>query len=224
MGAVYNSSYFQEGVYFQDQMKWKGLSILSGGREDWVNYQLGANESYGNENARNIKTLTGSKPWASQSQYAFTLRSGLIYQFKFGLSPYFSYSTSFIPQAGSRNYLLQPFSPLTGKELEAGFKYKVPNNDIIITSAVGSVKSQGFELAANANVTKNLRVIASYSYTDIRFAKSNLTAVRYDPVTSETYGKAISQEGMTLPYVPRNMFSFFSDYMLPNNFIRGWHR
>ncbi|POF61637.1 hypothetical protein CFR73_14370 [Novacetimonas maltaceti] len=32
------NGYFQEGVYFQDQIKWDRLSILLGGREDWVNY------------------------------------------------------------------------------------------------------------------------------------------------------------------------------------------
>lgn len=31
-------SFFQEGIYFQDQIKWRGLSILLGGRQDWVNY------------------------------------------------------------------------------------------------------------------------------------------------------------------------------------------
>lgn len=243
MGAVYNSSYFQEGVYFQDQMKWKGLSILLGGREDWVNYQLGTNESYSNENSSNVKTLTTSKPWAPQPQHAFTWRAGLIYQFKFGLAPYFSYSTSFIPQAGSRNYLLQPFSPLTGKQLEAGFKYKVPSRDILITAAAyhidedhylisdlehtnystdaGRVKSQGFEVAVNANITKNLKVITSYSYTDIRYAKSNKTAKRYDLATSSSYGSNVSQNGMSVPYVPRNMFSFFADYMIPDHMTKG---
>lgn len=243
-GAEYNTKYFQEGVYFQDQIKWKGLSILIGGREDWVNYQLGTNKSFSNENTNNVKTLVSSKPWAPQPQHAFTWRGGLIYQFKFGLAPYFSYSTSFIPQAGSRNYLLQPFAPLTGKQLEAGLKYKVPNKNILLTAAAfhidenhylitdlehpnysadaGRVKSQGFEVAANANITRDLRVIASYSYTDIRYAKSNLTAKRYDPAISASYGSAISQEGMAVPYVPRNMMSFFADYLLPSWIAPGF--
>ncbi|MGY6768875.1 TonB-dependent siderophore receptor [Komagataeibacter sp. NFXK3] len=243
-GAVYNSIYFQEGIYFQDQIKWKRLSILLGGRQDWVNMKYKADSTSTNENTENVKVsqdyLSTDKP---QPQSAFTWRSGLIYNFNFGLAPYFSYSTSFVPQIGSTNYQGHPFSPLTGKQLEAGLKYKVPNKDILLTAAAfhinedhylisdlehtnystdaGRVKSQGFEIAANANITNDLKIIVSYSYTDIRYAKSNLTAKRYNPITSESYGNALSQEGMTVPYVPRNMFSFFSDYMLPNNFIKG---
>lgn len=85
--------------------------------------------------------------------------------------------------------------PLTGKQLEAGLKYKVTNRDILLTAAAfhidedhylisdlahstfstdaGKVRSQGFEVSANANVTKELKLIASYSYTDIRYAKTN---------------------------------------------------
>ncbi|MFT9089203.1 MAG: TonB-dependent receptor, partial [Acetobacter okinawensis] len=241
-GWEYNTSYFQEGVYFQDQIKWKGLSVILGGREDWVNYQLGTNAGYTNINTSNVKTLTYSTPWAPQ--HAFTWRAGLIYQFKFGLAPYFSYSTSFIPQAGTRNYLLQPFSPLTGKQMEAGLKYKVPNKEIMLTAAAfhidenhylitdlehpnysadaGRVRSQGFEVAANANVTKNLRVLASYSYTDMRYAKTNLSATRFSLATSALYGNVVSESGMAVPYVPRNMMSAFVDYTFPSHIMKGF--
>lgn len=239
--AVYNrNSYFQEGVYFQDQIKWNRLSVLLGGREDWVNY--GGHET-------DVSTI-GSYPGAvsyskdtPQTQHAFTWRAGIIYTSEIGVSPYFSYSTSFIPQY-SLNYLGNPFAPLRGSQIEAGVKYKIPNKDILFTASAfrvnedhylindlvhtgystdgGQVRSQGFEVAANANITKDLRLVASYSYTDIRFANSNITAQRFNPYTDSNYGNEISEKGMSVPQVPRNMFSIFADYTLPRHLAKGF--
>lgn len=242
-GYIYNASYFQEGVYFQDQIKWKGLSILIGGRQDWVNMKYDTDNSYTNRNASNVKTLTSSTDKA-QPQSAFTWRAGIIYKFNFGLSPYFSYSTSFVPQIGSTDYQGRPFLPLTGKQLEAGLKYKVPNRDILLTAAAfhidedhylisdlahstfstdaGKVRSQGFEVSANANVTKELKLIASYSYTDIRYAKTNKKSKKFDVFTDSTYGSAISQSGKSVPYVPKNMFSVFADYTFSSTRLKGF--
>lgn len=239
-GSIGPYNYFQEGVYFQDQIKWKGLSILLGGREDWVNYNSKL-KTYTNNNTNHVWTATDNIT-APQPQHAFTWRAGIIYNFKFGLAPYFSYSTSFVPQ-NSTNYAGQPFSPLTGKQLEAGLKYKVPNKNILLTASafhidedhylitdtlhptfsadVGQVRSQGFELSANANITKDLRLVASYTYTDIRFTNTNLTAKRTNPYTGSTYGTAVSEEGKVVPTMPRNMFSIFADYSIPGTFIRG---
>lgn len=239
-GSVGPYNYFQEGVYFQDQIKWKGLSILLGGREDWVSYDK---DRYSVNNDNDNHTITYKKQADTlQPQHAFTWRAGLIYNTKFGLSPYFSYSTSFVPQAGQTNYLGQSFAPLTGKQLEAGLKYKVPHKDILLTAAAfhidenhylindlehsgfstdgGRVRSQGFEVSANANVTKDLRFVASYTYTDIRFAKTNETAQRED-IYGNYYGNAVSEAGKAVPYMPRNMFSVFADYTVPSKWAKG---
>lgn len=225
-------SYFQEGVYFQDQIKWKRLSIMLGGRQDWFKDKSWS-PSYGETDVQ--KT--------SYSQKAFTWRGGVIYNFDFGLAPYFSYATSFTPQDAT-SWSGSAFAPLQGKQLEAGLKYKVPNKNILITASAfhidedhylisdlihtgysedaGRVKSQGFEVSANANITRDLRVLASYSYTDARFAKSNLTARKYNPYIGEFYGSAVSQEGKSVPQTPRNMFSIFFDYNLPKAWARGF--
>ncbi|POF61156.1 ferric iron siderophore receptor [Novacetimonas maltaceti] len=240
-GSNGSYDYFQEGVYFQDQIKWKKLSVIIGGREDWVNYNS-KSIAHSNINTGGIVTTTETKN-APQPAHAFTWRGGILYSFDFGLTPYFSYSTSFIPQT-STDYQGQPFSPLTGKQLEAGLKYKIPNKDVLITAAAfhidedhylisdlvhtgfstdgGRVRSQGFEVSANANITKDLRLVASYTYNDIRFAKTNKTSERYNPYTDANYGTAISQAGMSVPYVPRNMFSIFADYTLPRNIAKGF--
>lgn len=112
-GSTGPYNYFQEGVYFQDQIKWKGLSVLLGGREDWVNYNM-KRYSVNNDNAAHTitKSSLGDAP---APQHAFTWRAGLIYNTKFGLSPYFSYSTSFVPQAGQTNYQGKPLLSYYGK-------------------------------------------------------------------------------------------------------------
>ncbi|MDT8872953.1 TonB-dependent receptor [Komagataeibacter rhaeticus] len=126
--------------------------------------------------------------------------------------------------------------------MEAGLKYKVPNKDILLTASafridedhylisdlehsgfssdVGKVRSQGFEVSANANVTRDLRLVASYTYTDIRFAKTNQTAQRVD-VYGNSYGNAVSETGKVVPQMPRNMFSVFADYTVPTSFAKG---
>ncbi|MBB3881933.1 TonB-dependent siderophore receptor [Acetobacter oeni] len=236
-------NYFQEGIYFQDQIKWKGLPILLGGRQDRVNYH----GKYTNYSVTNAEGTTTGKGGASRDaprpRNAFTWRAGLIYNFDFDLAPYFSYATSFIPQSAT-NWQGKPFAPLTGQQIEAGLKYKVPHRNIIITASsfhieeshylitdsvhsgyeddAGRVRSQGFEVSANANVTRNLRVTASCSFTDLRYAKTDKTSKRYDIYTDSTYGNAISQSGMSVPYVPKNMFSVFADYTIPLRPLRGF--
>lgn len=220
-----HANYFQEGVYFQDQIKWHNFSVILGGRQDWAHQSSSSPDSY------NYNGVTGSDPATktSQKDSAFTWRGGLVYNAKFGLHPYFSYSTSFIPQTGSTNYLGQPFAPLTGKQLEAGLKYKVPGKDIMLTASAfridedhylisdlvhtghsedtGRVRSQGFELSANANVTKSLKLVASYTYEDVRFSKTTTSIKRFDVASSSTYGTKINETGMFVPYIPRNMFN-----------------
>ncbi|MFT8645208.1 MAG: TonB-dependent siderophore receptor [Gluconacetobacter sp.] len=234
-----NSSYFQEGVYFQDQIKWKNISVILGGRQDWAHQETSTTSS----NNSNGTTESYAATKKGQSDKEFTWRGGVVYNTKFGLHPYFSYSTSFIPQTGQTNYLGQPFSPLTGKQLEAGLKYKVPNRDILFTASAfdivenhyliddmvhtnfskdaGTVKSRGFEVSANANITKSLKVVASYTFEDVRFGKSTNTDQIYYPFT-DSYGAYVSEKGKFVPYIPRNMFNVFADYTFRNSPLSGF--
>lgn len=130
--------------------------------------------------------------------------------------------------------------------MEAGLKYKVPNQDILLTAAAyridedhylitdpihtsystdaGRVRSQGFEVSANANITKDLRLLASYSFTDTRFAKTNLTQSVYCPEQGAACSPTVkrSEENKSVPYIPRNMFSIFADYTVPRSLMKGF--
>ncbi|WP_254604859.1 TonB-dependent siderophore receptor [Acetobacter syzygii] len=240
-GGISSFDRFQEGVYFQDQIKWKGLSILIGGRNDWVNTDNNIHTE--NNLATNPARITGSEHrYGPQS--AFTWRAGIVYHFNFGLAPYFSYSTSFLPQNGF-SATGNIFSPLTGKQLEAGIKYEVPHTDVLLTAAAyhidedhylitdpnntnssadaGRVTSKGFELSAHANITKNLRFLASYTYTDARYSSTNLTSSLISVSGGViSRGSTVSQKGKYLQTVPRNMASAFLDYTFTLPSLEGF--
>jgi iron complex outermembrane receptor protein len=153
----------QQSVYGQDQISWGGLRLALTGRQDWARQA-----STGNEVQHNSK---------------FTYRLGALYKTDFGLAPYLSYSTSFLPQAA---VLLSGAlaSPSLGKQIEGGVKYQVPNTPILITAAYfhieqtnvlttdpltfraqqsGKVQSNGFELEARAPLPHGFNATVAFS-------------------------------------------------------------
>jgi iron complex outermembrane receptor protein len=168
----------QTGVYFQDQMSIGRLQLIASGRYDWYD-----------QNSINKKNSAVTK----LSQNAFTMRLGALYELPFGVSPYFSYSESFEPQAGT-TYLGVPFDPVTGRQYEGGVKFqprgtnaiftlsaydlrrqKVPVGDPaagtggIPTNAqiqIGEVRVRGVELEGRGEVFAGFDVVAAASYTD----------------------------------------------------------
>ncbi|NHN86626.1 TonB-dependent siderophore receptor [Acetobacter musti] len=234
--------YDQVGVYFQDQIRYKGLTVTLGGRQDWYSQHSWSQSSepyYGT-------STTTSSPFSTQ---AFTWRAGATYEFGFGLAPYFSYATSFQPQTGTDAHG-NVFKPTKGAQYEAGLKFKPHGFDALFTASAfhidqtnvltqdpdnpnfsvqsGQVTSKGFEVSAQANVTKDLRVIASYTYDDARYSRSNNTVVPYyyDPTSDSggyhmRAGDKMSLQGKYINAVPRNMTSLFVNYSLPEGTIQG---
>lgn len=108
----------QTGVYIQEQAKIGNWVALLGGRYDTASF--GYDET----------TLSnGSKLAITQTDHAFTWRSGLVYRFANGLAPYASYSTSFEPVTGTTvqsifGFGQSKFLPTTGEQYEVGLKYE----------------------------------------------------------------------------------------------------
>lgn len=170
----------QIGVYVQDQIALGRLKLIASGRKDWYT-----------QNTLNKKTTVN--PGTLLEQGAFTMRLGALYEFEFGLSPYFSYSQSFEPQTGN-TYLGIPFVPVTGRQYEGGVKFqprgtnalftvsvydlrrqKVPvgdplagTNGVPPTSQIqiGEVRVRGVEFEGRGEVVPGFDVIAAASYTD----------------------------------------------------------
>ncbi|MCI3131187.1 TonB-dependent siderophore receptor [Phenylobacterium aquaticum] len=197
----------QTGVYMQDQLKWRGLSVTGGLRQDWVETQT-LNRLNNASAPLKVAKVTG--------------RLGAIYEFDNGLAPYASYSTSFQPLAGS-TFAGTPFKPTQGRQYEAGVKY-APKPGVLVSMSVydivqqnintpdpahagffvqqGEVESKGLELQGDATVL-GTNVNLAYAYTDAKVTKANPNAA------------GVTQLGLKQLAVPANTVSLFLNREFP---------
>lgn len=201
------------GLYIQDQVKWQNWRLTLGGRYDWLN---------SNFKSGTVSTaLTENKSDESK----FTGRAALSYVTDFGLAPYVSYGTSFVPNPGA---VLDGgvAVPTTGEQTEIGVKYDIPGYNASLRAAVFDlrqknavvyevvdglnkqvqldIRSQGFEIEGVASLANGLSVQASYSYNDARILA----------LTPETVGNRLSS-------VPYHMASAWLDYTVQEGAARG---
>ncbi len=205
----------QLGLYAQDQVKIGNLTWLAGLR--WDSVDMTTDSEF---------VPTGVVTRTSQSDRAWTWRTGLIYQFDNGIAPYASYSTSFEPVSGT-DFFGRPFKPTEGEEFEVGVKYQPAGWSGFLQASLfdltqtnvktadpdpthpfasvqtGEVRSRGIELEAHANVTDDLSMIASYSYIDIEN-------------TEDTTYKGKKPFG-----VPNHLASLWANYTVPAGMLEG---
>ena len=201
----------QAGVYVQDQLSWQNWELLVSGRYDWAE-------------VRTTDFTDASS--TQQNDNKFTWRTGLLYAFDSGLSPYISYSTSFEPNLQTnRAPGVGPFDPSEGKQVEVGLKYQ-PDPNALMTLALydltqsnvatynsaagwfensGKVRSKGVEAEAHATVFDNLNLIASYTYTDAETVNTTV----------------VGTEGKTPARIPTHMASAFTSYTLPDGALKS---
>ncbi|CAA0341389.1 TonB-dependent siderophore receptor [Klebsiella oxytoca] len=201
----------QAGVYVQDQLSWQNWELLVSGRYDWAE-------------VRTTDFTDASS--TQQNDNKFTWRTGLLYAFDSGLSPYISYSTSFEPNLQTnRAPGVGPFDPSEGKQVEVGVKYQ-PDPNALITLALydltqsnvatynsaagwfensGKVRSKGVEAEAHATLFENLNLIASYTYTDAETVNTTV----------------VGTEGKTPARIPTHMASAFTSYTLPDGALKS---
>lgn len=213
-----NQTVHQTGVYLQDQIKIGAHWILTlGGRQDWVY-----------EDGRSGPTATASATTLTEREdAAFSYRAGLGYLFDSGLAPYASYSTSFLPTAGS-DIAGRPFDPSESKQYEAGVKYQPPGRDSSVTAAVfhltrenvltpnpsnpsfnvqtGEVEVRGLELEGAVDLLPGLNVIGSYSLLDTEITKSNRAG----------------ETGKQLDSIPKHAASLWADYSVQDGDLAGF--
>ncbi len=213
-GPLYQSGYLtqgQLGVYLQDQIKWNRFTLILSGRNDWVD--LVFNNRLGPSPSRNDSKFTG--------------RTGLIYNFDNGLAPYASYSTSYNPIVGlnSAGGLLLPE---TAEQTEVGVKYQPvglnarfgvalfdlkrknalttdPSN-VLFQAQNGEVTSRGLELEALANITRDFKVVASYTNYELFVSKD---------LDQTLIGKVPTSR-------PRQVASMWMDYTYRDNWLDGF--
>ncbi|GAB7215395.1 hypothetical protein OS42_20060 [Dickeya oryzae] len=200
----------QTGLYLQDQAEWNRWVLTLGGRYDW------AKTDTVNRLSDNAVT--------KQDDNQFTWRGGVNYLFDNGISPYFSYSESFLPTSGT-DYAGNTFKASRAKQYEAGVKY-IPSDGVIsATLSVfqltkdknlstdpehiyysvqnGEIRSRGIELETKASLTENVDVIGSYSYTDAEYTKDTL------------------YQGNRPSEIPRNMATLWGNYTFHETALSG---
>lgn len=193
------------GLYAQDQIKIdERWVVVAGARHDDVKYK---NSDY---------FVTG---WAEEKTSANTGNAGLVYLADNGVAPYLSYSQSFQPQSDS-DRLGNRFKPTKGKQYEAGVRYQPKQGNTLLSAAVyqltqsnvlspdpvdndysvqlGAVRARGVELEARTDVSRDLRVLASYTYTDAKITKASAADQ--------------ASVGLRQPNTPRSMASAWADY------------
>ncbi len=197
----------QASVYSQYQLKFHEQWIGNiGARYDWVkteNKGQGSN-AYGTVDQD-----------LDRDDSELSLNAGIMYLADNGLSPYANYSQSFevisTIDAATNNL----YKPLDGEQVEVGVKYEpsfmdgfinvawfditqknalVTNPSTWIATQTGEVTSTGVEIEGAAQLTDDVKLLASYTYTKAE--------------TDETYGKGTQQAGL----IPEHQASAWLDY------------
>lgn len=205
----------QTGLYFQDHIKIaKRFVATLSGREDW-------NKMTTDDRIGATKT--------EQTPNKFSGRVGFTYLSDFGLAPYFSYSTSFLPTAGSNQKTHLAYVPTEGKQYEAGVKFQPKRSNSFITASWfqitqsnvltpdpdplfpfnqvqnGEVRSRGVEFEGVASLLQGLNLHASYSLLDQEVTKTT------DPTVL----------GKRPTLIPEQNFGVATDYMVSRGPLSG---
>ncbi|WJF91899.1 TonB-dependent siderophore receptor [Paraburkholderia bonniea] len=180
------------GLYLQDQIKLTPRWVVTlGGRQDW-------------SRSSTHDLIAGTQ--TQQDDHAFTGRVGAVYLGDYGLSPYISYATSFNPQLGVTQSGT-PFKPSRGRQIEAGLRWQPFSKNLMLNAALyqinqtnvttpdptdptgtfsvqtGEVRSRGIEFSAVGNLTRELSLIASYAYQDVKNIAANDASLNHWPVS-----------------------------------------
>ena len=178
-GPFTKESQKQLGVYVQDQIRFfDRVSVVLGARRDRV---------------------TGS---SGQKDNATTFRAGIIGEIGAGVSPFFSYTESFLPVAGridnGDGTFGDPYRPQTGTQYEAGIKWQPTPNTLVTATAFkikernrvlylaaggttqsGELNTKGFEIEASHSLPGNFELLANYGYSKLK-SETN-TSLDYMP-------------------------------------------
>ncbi|WP_306397201.1 TonB-dependent siderophore receptor [Telluria beijingensis] len=195
----------QSGLYLQDQIRWQRWTVTLGARNDRA--RGGTRDNLGEVDAPLRDDAT-------------TWRASLGYLFPQGVALYAGASTSFDPVSGLDGEG-RAFEPSKGRQAEAGVKYQPAGSNSLYTLAVfdlrqrnvltpdpnppesnpwaqiqtGEIRVRGVEFEAKAQLTRALRLLASYTHFDSEITRSN--------------GADLGREK---PYTPRNQAAAWLDY------------
>lgn len=176
----------QEGFYALDQVRYENWILSAGIRRDEVE-----NSTQGDSN--------------KDKDEQTTKQFGLMYQFENGISPYFSYTESFEPVAGSDIYGAR-YKPAEGEQKEWGVKYQPEGTSLLVTAAYYEIEEsnrlmtdpndptnriqaaggeiRGYELEVQGTWSQ-IDLIASYTKVDAKLQEQGQDTVNISAVPEE---------------------------------------
>ena len=186
-GPFTTQSQKQLGLYVQDQIRfYDRVSMVLGARRDRV---------------------TGS---TGQEDTATTFRAGIIGEIGAGISPFFSYTESFLPVAGNLQLPggipAGPYRPQTGTQYEAGVKWQHDVNTLV-TVTVFKIKERNRVLyGANNSTTQS----GELNTEGFEFEASHTLPGNFELLANYGYSKLESEVNTSLDYMPRHTASLWS--------------
>ncbi|MGF7154887.1 TonB-dependent siderophore receptor [Novosphingobium gossypii] len=188
-GAWNTDSQKQLGIYVQDQIRFfDRVSVVLGARRDRVTSSAGSKDN------------------------ATTFRAGIIGEVGAGFSPFFSYTESFLPVAGSiqtgnpDNPTGAPYKPQTGKQFEAGVKWQ-PEPATLVTVTAFHIKERNRVLYLPNNATGQSGELTTKG---IEFEASHTLPGNFELLLNYGYNNLKSEVNSSLDYMPRHTASIWS--------------
>ncbi|MFA7601641.1 MAG: TonB-dependent siderophore receptor [Novosphingobium sp.] len=186
-GPFTTESQKQLGIYVQDQIRFfDRVSVVLGARRDHV---------------------TGS---SGQKDKATTFRAGIIGEIGAGISPFFSYTESFLPVAGAIDNgdgtFGAPYRPQTGTQYEAGVKWQ-PTPYTLITATAFKIREQNRVLYLAAGGTTQSGVLNTKGF---EIEASHTLPGDFELLANYGYSELKSETNTSLDYMPRHTASFWS--------------
>ncbi|WP_070158263.1 TonB-dependent siderophore receptor [Sphingobium phenoxybenzoativorans] len=177
----------QLGIYVQDQIRlYDRVSVVLGARRDRVTSSAG------------------------NTDHATTFRAGVIGEIGAGISPFFSYTESFLPIAGSIDNgdgtFGDPYRPQTGTQYEAGVKWQ-PEPNTLVTVTAFRIKEQNRVLYLAAGGTAQSGELSTKGF---EFEASHTLPGDFELLVNYGYSKLKSETNTSLDYMPRHTASIWS--------------
>jgi iron complex outermembrane recepter protein len=186
-GPFFYESQKQLGIYVQDQIRFfDRVSVVLGARRDRVTSSAGSTDK------------------------ATTFRAGIIGEIGAGFSPFFSYTESFLPVAGSiqgpGGVPGDPYKPQTGTQYEAGVKWQ-PNPATLVTVTAFHIKERNRVLYLANNATTQSGELTTKG---VELEASHRLPGNFEVLANYGYNKLRSEVNTSLDYMPRHTASIWS--------------
>lgn len=177
----------QLGLYVQDQIRFfDRVSAVLGVRRDRVK------SDYSNG--------------TSATDKATTWRAGIIGEVGAGLSPFVSYTESFVPITPDVDDIVR-LKPQTGAQWEAGIKWQ-PDPGTLVTVTAFRIKESGRPIAGPA---PGIRLQSGELTTrGIEFEASRTLPGNFELLVNYGYNKLVAHDSAVFDYMPRHSASIWS--------------